>query len=196
MKTIVNHGLILGMICLVATGLLATVDKATRPRIEAQARLELENSLKDVLPEAVSFEPVTAPENNTLLYYKGLDAARALIGVAFTAQGKGYSSMIETMVGMKPDGTITAIKVLNQNETPGLGSQINEVKTDVTILDVFKGKKPDTARKPWFTEQFSQKEATGLEGVQSITGATISSGAVIDSVKQKSRQIKELLTHG
>jgi electron transport complex protein RnfG len=88
------------------------------------------------------------------------------MGAAFKASGKGYSSIIETMVGMLKDGTITAIKVISQNETPGLGARVAE---------------------PEFTGQF--ENIKDLSGVSAITGATISSRAVINSVEKKDKEI-------
>jgi len=76
------------------------------------------------------------------------------------------------MAGMDVQGKITAIKVLSQNETPGLGSQVSGLS---------------------FTSRFSGKSIPDLENIQAITGATISSGAVIDSVKKKAEEIRSLL---
>jgi len=169
-KDMLRYGLILALICLLAGGLLAAVNHLTKTKILAQGAIEQENSLKEVFPEASSFEPVNSQA--TLLYYKAYDKNQKLLGVAFNAQGKGYSSIIETLVGMRKDGTIVAIKVIGLNETPGLGSRVAEKS---------------------FTGQFTDKEAANLKGVQAITGATISSKAVMDSVKAKALEIKELI---
>ena len=118
--------------------------------------------------QAESFEAVKSGED--ILYYRGMGNDGDLIGVAFKVSAKGYSSVIEVMVGMLKDGTITAIKVLSQNETPGLGTRVAEQD---------------------FTGQFANKK--DLREVQAITGATISSRAVINSVDQKAQEIRELL---
>lgn len=170
MKEMVRYGFILGLICLVASGLLAGVNSLTKSRIIAQAQAE-ESSLKEVIPEAVHFEPVKSKQGE-IIYYKAHDKEGRLVGVAFKTSGKGYSSTIETMVGMKKDATITTIKILSQNETPGLGAQITQ---------------------PQFTRQFTLKNIGNLNEVQAITGATISSKAVIDSVKKKAQELKGLI---
>lgn len=170
MRDMVRYGLILSLICIIASGLLAGVNFITKPRILAQAKAEEEGSLKEVLPEAERFAEVKSQEE--ILYYKVYDKDNRFVGVAFKASSKGYSSIIETMAGMTKDGTITAIKILNQNETPGLGARITE--TD-------------------FIRQFTQKNIADLAGIQAITGATISSRAVIDAVKKKAEEIKELI---
>lgn len=168
MKEMIRYGFILAMICLVAAGLLSGVNALTKERILAQAQAEEEASLKEVIPEGVSFEAVKSGEE--ILYYQANDQEGKFVGAAFKATGKGYSSNIETIVGMQRDGTISAIKILSQNETPGLGARVAESD---------------------FTGQFKNK--TDLSQVQAITGATISSGAVIDSVKEKAEEIKRLI---
>ena len=170
MKEMARYGMTLALICSVASASLAAVNGLTKSKIIAQAKIEEELSLKEVFPEAARFEPVYA--GNDIAYYKALDTTDAFIGVAFKAFGKGYSSSVETMVAMSKEATIKAIKVLSQNETPGLGARVIEAS---------------------FTRQFSDKAITQLDQVQAITGATISSHAVIDAVKKKAQEIKLLL---
>jgi len=164
MKEMIKYGFTLALICVIAAGLLAGVNALTKSKIVLQAHAEEVASLREVLPEAVSFEPVKSED--AVLYYKALDGEGKLIGAAFKASGKGYSSTIETMVGMLKDGTITAIKVISQNETPGLGTRVAE---------------------PEFTGQF--KNILDMSGASAITGATISSKAVIHSVEKKAKEI-------
>jgi len=170
MKEMIRYGFILSLICAVAAGLLAGMNSLTKTRIIAQAQAEEELSLKEVMPEAAHFEAVK--KGDEIIYYKAHDKNGNLIGVAFKASGKGYSSTLETMVGMRVGGAITAIKILSQNETPGLGARVSE---------------------PSFAGQFSNKNIQGLSEVQAITGATISSKAVIDSVKKKAEEIQALI---
>ncbi len=127
-----------------------------------------ELNLKDVFPEAGKFTPVKKGEE--VIYYKAENKEGKLIGAVFKAVGKSYADNIETLVGMRNDGTITAIKVLSQNETPGIGSRITE---------------------PAFTNQF--RNIKDVSGVQAITGASVSCYAVIESVKKKAGEIKKLL---
>ena len=170
MKEMLRYGFILGLICLVASGLLAGVNSLTKARILAQAKTEEESAFLKVLPNAKNFEPVKS--DNDILYYQALDKDAKLIGVAFKVSAKGYSSTIETLVGMTKEGIITAIEILSQNETPGLGSRVAE---------------------PSFTGQFANKDMQSLDQVAAITGATISSTAVIESVKKKAEEIKGLI---
>jgi electron transport complex protein RnfG len=172
-KEMLRYGFILAVICIVAGGLLAGVNVLTKTRIVAQAQTEEDSSLKEVFPEAAHFEAVKSGEE--IIYYKAHDKDKRLLGAAFRASGKGYSSTIETMVGMLKDGTIKAIKILSQNETPGLGARVAEDS---------------------FTSRFSNRGLQNLNEVEAITGATISSRAVIDSVKKKAEEIKAMVDSG
>ncbi|MBU4252168.1 MAG: FMN-binding protein [Candidatus Omnitrophica bacterium] len=172
MKEMARYGLILAFICVVAAGLLATVNTLTGPKIIAAAQSEEQAALKEVMPLAVKFTAVKPPAAEEILYYKAFDAQGKLIGFVFKASGKGYSSVIETLAGIFPDGKISAIKVISLNETPGLGMRVTEDK---------------------FTAQFNRQSSLDLSGVQAITGATISSRAVMNSVMKKAHEIKELI---
>jgi electron transport complex protein RnfG len=173
MKEMARYGFILALICVIAAGLLSGVNMLTRPKIIAQAIAEEQSALKEIMPQAMKF--VEVKPGQEILYYKAIDSRDKLMGFVFKASGKGYSSVIETLVGMFPDGKISAIKVVSLNETPGLGMRVIESS---------------------FTSQFNNQDALGLSGVQAITGATISSRAVIDSVIKKAQELQELIKNG
>ena len=159
----------LAIICFVAPAILSVVHNI-RPGIEA------EKSLREVLPAAQSFEAVK--KGSDILYYKALGKNKSVLGYAFKAVKKGYSSDIVTMVGMDKNGVITRIKILSQNETPGMGSRVSV--------------------ESWFQEQFTNKKTDELDSaVRVITGATITSHAVIESIKIKAKEVlKDVLQCG
>jgi len=171
--------LTLFIICFLSSSFLAVVYKITQPEIKAQMLGEIEGSLNEVVPQASSFKSVQYEDSDEIYYYEALDKKRNIMGYAFKTQKKGYSSVIETMVGIKTNGEIVNIKIISQNETPGLGTKIEEVI--------------DGESRPWFQAQFSGREIKGLnDEIQIVTGATISSKAVIDSIKEKVREILEV----
>lgn len=176
MKELFRYGFILALICIAAAGLLSGMNLLTRDRILAQAQTEELAGLKDVMPQADSFKPIN--EKGEIVYYTAKDAHKKTIGFVFKTTAQGYAGKIQTLAGLTPDGTITGIKVLDQNETPGLGGRICEVK--------------ESKKSPWFQEQFTDKKVEDLNSVQAITGATISSRAVIDSVKKRAEEILKI----
>jgi electron transport complex protein RnfG len=75
---------------------------------------------------------------------------------------KGYGGDMKLVCGVKSDGTIEACKTLSHSETSGLGSK--------------------TAEDP-YKSQYTGKNADTLNEVDSISGATISSTAYINGIK-------------
>ncbi len=166
MKTIARYGFILGLICVLTGGLLAFINALTEPKIIAQALERERKTLLEVLPQAARFDPVKASDGE-IVYYKAYDQDNNMVGFALKASGKGYSGVIESMVGITLDGKISMIKILSQNETPGLGNRISGLP---------------------FTSQFKNKDIESMAQVQAIAGATISSKAIIESVKVKLKE--------
>jgi electron transport complex protein RnfG len=91
---------------------------------------------------------------------------------------KGFSGNISLMAGFKPDGSIISITVLEQKETPGLGTKM----ADPLFRDQFAGKNPDS---------FSLKVKKDGGKVDAITAATISSRAFCDAVQKAHRTLKK-----
>lgn len=97
--------------------------------------------------------------------------------VAYSAAAKGYHDLIEVMVGVGPEGTLTGISIMTHTETPGLGARIVE---------------------PEFTDQFAglDLETTKLsaEGgkVDALSGATFSTVGVITAVGAALEQFPQI----
>lgn len=83
----------------------------------------------------------------------------------------GFGGNVNLMAGFRPDGTIINITVLEQKETPGLGTKMTEPK----FRDQFKDKNPS---------QFALKVKKDGGAVDAITSATISSRAFCDAVRR------------
>ncbi|RKY33302.1 MAG: hypothetical protein DRP74_00265 [Candidatus Omnitrophota bacterium] len=163
MKETLKYSAVLFSICFFAAILLSAVASITQPIIEETKAEQENNAIKEVMPQARGIEKV---EEEGLVYYKAKDFSGNNIGYVFISEAKGYSSVIRAVVSITPEGEIIAVKVLEQNETPGIGTQITEEK----FLSRFKGKK-------------------ALDNIDSISGATVSSSALIDSVKQTLKKI-------
>lgn len=95
-----------------------------------------------------------------------------IVGYAVnTYTKKGFSGNISLMAGFKPDGTIITISILDQKETPGLGTKMTESK----FKDQFNEKNPS---------QFKLKVKKDGGPVDAISAATISSRAFCDAVQR------------
>ncbi len=189
MKEYLRFSLVLLLICIFSAFGLSLVNRFTRPKILGQLEKEEKDALFEVIPEAEEFIPVE--KNDEVYYYKAFDKEKNLLGFAFKAKKRGYAGDILTMAGICPDGKIIAIKILSHNETPGIGSKICEVKVTQTIWEKLRKNSSQTKEeKPWFWETFKGKDAKNLDKeVETISGATISSEAVIESIKMKTEEI-------
>ncbi len=85
--------------------------------------------------------------------------------------GKGYSSYINILVSVDTDGKVIKMNVLAHGETPGLGDEI--------LLDYFKDQFIGKT-----VEQMVVIKGETKENIQAITGATISTRAVTNGVKE------------
>lgn len=165
-----------------AAGMVAGVYEMTRERIIENMRqdrlrgielaLQLGRSLDGDLDEvARSVELGPERENRTATVYRSNDPLSEHLGAAVeAANDKGYGGRIRIMVGVNPDGTIRAVTVLEQAETPGLGARIREPE----FLDQFQNRS---------LENFNFKVEKDGGDVHAITAATISSRAVAEAVE-------------
>jgi electron transport complex protein RnfG len=195
LRDILKYGVILMVVAAVSAGALAIVNKVTEEKRKSVVEEERRSALLEVLPQAEVFKPVM--DGDSILYYVGYKSKDKgnVAGYACVAEGKGYSSTIKTMVGITREGVITGLKILSQRETPGLGARIEEIESSKSLRDTFRkgpGEDGEKAKeKPWFQAQFAGKKPEDLyiEKMDAITGATISSEAVIDSVREKVKAV-------
>jgi electron transport complex protein RnfG len=169
MNQMARFGMILGIICLAATLVLAVTYEVTKPKIEAALKLEEQAALKKIVPAANSFE---AKSDGDIKYFEALKDG-ALVGYCVKVTGSGYGGYMRIIVGIDTNGIIKGVNILEHQETPGLGSKINEVRLGDT--------------EPYFLRQFNGKQArtvTVKKDIDAITGATISSKAVTDAINK------------
>lgn len=172
---IVKYALILAMYTAIAGGVLALTYSVTEPRRLANAKQNQLKAQQEVLPQAVKFEEKTT---NNLTYARALDEEDRIVGYVVLAKGKGYSSILEIMLGLDKDCSVIGMKVLSQTETPGLGTRI----TEDSFIQQFMNKK---------IENICLKKDGGE--IDAITGATISSRAATNTVASAVRELKKIV---
>ncbi|MBP0963520.1 MAG: FMN-binding protein [Oscillospiraceae bacterium] len=151
-KEFILPTLVLSVICVVASAALAFTNQITAPLIAAAQAAAAREARLTVLPEADDFTQISNfTTENVVDVYEANNGA----GYAITASAKGYAGDLQVMVGITADGTIADTQVMISEETPGLGSRV--------------------AEEP-YRSQFRGKDAN-LEGVDMISGSTVSSGA-------------------
>lgn len=156
---------------------LALTDDVTRDKIEQQKLIEIQNSLTLQFPEMKSYFYDEDIEVYTI--YSGNDTIpENIIGYSFESSGSGYGGTIDILVSLSDLETINGISIINHMETPGLGARIVESS---------------------FTEQFKGVPISDVKlrkddgQIDAISGATISSLAVVKAVRETALEKVALL---
>ena len=181
-----------------AAGLLiVAVYKATLPTIEKYEAAKVAGAVREVLKAparwdtlylqggALTKSPKAGDDPKDLpKAYLAFDAAGETIGVAVTAQEPGFQEEVLLMIGFEPStGTLIGFKVLAEKETPGLGDKIER---DTSFVSQFAGRIAPL-------KSVKTRSATDPSQVQTITGATISSRAVIRIINHAVERWQPLL---
>ena len=184
-----------GVLCSLA--IVATYEW-TRPIIAENRIAQRRRAILDVVPQAdsiqafafdeeqQSFRPVPENSDDGGLVFAGFDDSGDLVGLALAARAMGYQDSIELLYGYDPASeSVVGIRVLESRETPGLGDRI---ETDEDFLDNFKRldvRLADDGRSLMheitFVKPGEKTEAWQIDG---ITGATISSRAVAEMLRE------------
>lgn len=172
--------LVLAIVSAVAAGLLAAVDSFTEPKIEAYKSQSEAAAYQQVLPVADSFseDPEIMEEigeRPDLAFIQSVKTGTKEgnpVGWVCKVASPGYSSNIVMLVGINTDGKLGKILVLEQKESPGLGTNV----TDPSFIE----------QTSIIQASASQELKVAKDGgkVQAITGATVSSRAVLRGINQ------------
>jgi electron transport complex protein RnfG len=172
---------------------VAGIFLATQPRIERNRAEALEAAIYRVLEGATRraafvvrddalapFEDPGGGLPREEAVYAGYDAQGALVGFAIPAEGAGFQDTVKLLYGVDVGRRrVIGLEVLESRETPGLGDKI--VK-DPKFLANFR----DLALDPEIVAV--KKGRTRPNEVDAISGATISSNAVVRIVNEANRR--------
>jgi len=171
--------------------LIAVTSTALSPRIE-QNKINKRNRLVGaLLPEAKDFVPVEGGieiesiqgKKETVEVFRAMSKAGECVGWSFNAIGPGFADKIELVVAVDKDfEKFAGFDVLASNETPGFG---NQIKFDY-FRDQFKGAPAEDLKLA------TSGDNTKIDSeIIAISGATISSEAVVDIINNAITQIKK-----
>ncbi len=166
-KYILRLTLTLLAICAVVAGLLAAVNSITSPIIAASKEAKTQAAVSAVLPGG-----------GQKIEFAGADASGMVLevyasetGYAIKVAPSGFGGAITMMVGVSRKGQVLGISVISHAETPGLGA-VAAANTDKGVS---------------FREQFvglfdGITIGAGENQIDALSGATISSQAIVDGV--------------
>ena len=181
---------VLTMVGLVSAALLVGVNLATRDRIAANKRKEIDEAITKVVPGTRVSEKIYEEKGFTL--YAGKDENGTLLGYAVNAGAGGFQDQILFIVGTNADLTrLNSLYILDQKETPGLGAKI----TDRTaFLRFWEGK--DIRQRLILRKPPAGMDELGPTEINTITGATVSSESVLAGVNGALEKAKMLKREG
>lgn len=181
--------IVLTLITIISGGVLAILDSYTKPRIEAYKTEAKNEAVSDVLPKNVKIETLV---KNDLTYYKA-SKNKEVVAYAFQVSGGGYQSELVLMVGVSADfSEIIAAKILSQVETPGLGTKIENDPSNKEDPGWFMNQFKDLTVDPEIIYVKNIKPSKKNE-IQAITGATISSAAIVDILNKGIQKYKAII---
>ncbi|MFA5423076.1 MAG: FMN-binding protein [Phycisphaerae bacterium] len=168
--------------------LLAMTNSALDPIIKKNEMGEMYDKMKKLIPQAETFEvviPKAEIAGNETDVYQALDANKKSLGFSFVGTGSGFQDKIKLVIAVNNDANkLLGFDVLFSNETPGFGSRMTE---------------------DWFMKQFVGAPTGQLtlvktgnteeknEQIVAITGATVTSTAVVNIFNNHIAKLKELL---
>ncbi len=184
-----RNGLILAGFAIATTALVAVTNWLTADEIIKQQQLQLQQVLNQVVPKSLHDNELyascmmlpsqTSVTDNPLPAYLATQNGQASAIAIETYAPDGYNGAIKLIVGLDINGAVLGARVLNHNETPGLGDKIDTRVTDWILS--FAGKT--------LTESNQADWAVRKDGgkFDQFTGATITPRAVVKAVKNTVR---------
>jgi electron transport complex protein RnfG len=168
--------------------LLALTNAALEPKIQRNEVGEMYDKMKSLMSQADKFEkviPQAEIAGNITDVYEAMDKEKQVLGFAFVGTGSGFADKIKLVIAVNKDcSKLLGFDVLFSNETPGFGSRITE---------------------DWFRQQFVDAPTGTLELIKTgkadkekdqilaLSGATVSSTAVVNIFNNHIGELKKLL---
>ena len=169
-STFLNMTITLFVITIVAGVSLGFINDITEQPIKDAKIAKKINALKLVMEE-FNNNPVEEVKmiksdkaKDSIEIYSGLMDDTPIGTAVIGSSEKGYSGLVKIMIGFNPDESIKNIVVLEQKETPGLGTKMKGDK----FIRQFRGKKPS---------EFNLKPTKDGGDIDALTGATITTRA-------------------
>lgn len=185
MNRIASTAVTLGAVAAICAAIVAGTYRLTASRIEANEIAWIEAGLMPALGD-VAFDsgltdsvvalnpPHSLPGDDEARIYRVYRGGSGVAALFAVTASDGYAGPIRILVGIDASGGITGVRIVEHNETPGLGDKIESTRTDWVLQ--FDGRSlsapsPDA----WMIR------ADGGEFDQ-ITGATVTTRAVVKAV--------------
>ena len=183
-RSMLKNSLVLALFAAVTVAVVAITQQSTESRIIEAERAAQIRTLGEILPahsydnalldNVISLnEPLLGHRLETPAYLATLAGQPAAVILQANAPD-GYSGTISLLIGIMADGTLSGVRVIHHNETPGLGDRIELAKSP--WIKSFDGKSlSNPAERGW-----AVKKDQG--DFDQFAGATITPRAVVAAV--------------
>lgn len=184
-KNIVITASLLMMVAALGAALVGLTFVETKDDIKRNEELTLLRKLNNIIPaetydndlllDTIVIKPdfLLSTKEDTLAYRarkNNQDVAAVFTSIA----PNGYNGSIRLLVGVKADGTLSGVRVVKHQETPGLGDSV-DISHSKWILDFNNRSLSNPDEKDW-----KVKRDGGI--FDQFTGATITPRAVVKAV--------------
>ncbi|MCU7848737.1 MAG: FMN-binding protein [Candidatus Thiodiazotropha sp. (ex Lucinoma kastoroae)] len=181
----------LGFAGLLSGLIIVTVFEATLPTITAYKAKMLQEAVFKVLPGSTRLQRLVYREEKLAVVeevgkeeafvFGGYNSEGALVGYAIPGSGPGFQDIISLLYGYLPvQRKVVGMEILESRETPGLGDKIYKDAAFVANFDALSIDPEIVAVK--------RGSKSSPNEVDAITGATISSKAVVRIINQANQQ--------
>ena len=171
-STLFNMVAVLFSITLIASAGVGAVNMITADAIAEAKAVATKQAIANVLPEFDSNEQSEQTIDDMPIKVYTAKKGDKLVGYAVESMTKdGFGGVIRMMVGFTADGKINNVNVLEQAETPGLGTKMCDEGN--ALLSSIQG------RNSWEVDFKVKKDGGDLDA---LTAATISSRAYYNAV--------------
>lgn len=187
-RSMSRNSLLLALFAVITALVISATFLQTRERIAQQQRMAEEKALLQILPReshdnSLLDDTLPAPVGGELLrlaeprpVYRARRNGEVTALIVPARAPDGYSGNIDLLVGVRRDGSIAGVRVLNHRETPGLGDKIEHRKSG--WISSFRGRSlENTLAADWAV----QKDGGIFD---QFTGATITPRAVINATRR------------
>lgn len=176
---------VLALFAIACTAIVGLVSELTKDRIKQQEQQQLLKTLHSIIEPsrydnniANDCIMMNAPELGSDKVQTAYIARKAgeIVAVAMTSTApQGYNGNIDFIMAVNNDGSVSGVRVLKHQETPGLGDKVEIRKSD--WITSFTGKR-------MLSEDDNRWAVTKDNGMfDQFTGATITPRAVVKGVR-------------
>jgi electron transport complex protein RnfG len=194
-QSVVKNATGLAIFAFITAGVIALTQQTTSSKIadniaeaEAKALYQItpENTLdNDLLNDTLKLDTLTikqltniellGPLDNSSKVYFAKKQQKIHTLIFPTVAPDGYTTAIKLLIGVKRDGSLSGVRIVDHKETPGLGDKIDVKKSDWVFS--FEGK---SLTSPSVDNWKVKKDGGEFD---QFTGATITPRAVVNAVK-------------